>query len=243
MLVAHIATIPNRINSLRLVIASLYPQVDKIFVMLNGHANVPEIDDNQGKINFTILDNSLGDAAKVLNLQKENFNFLCDDDIIYPPNYCEYMLSKHSTHPSTLITLHGKVYRRPVIKSHGGYREAYHCMGEVQGDHTVDTGGTGVMLIPPNTLTITPADCPRKNMLDIWLAKRAKEQNIPIIVIEHSKDFLSYIPQKNTIWDNHRYKDEIYQIEILKSFINGNPDPPRTRNRRTSRRKRTNDRN
>jgi hypothetical protein len=234
--IIQIATLPERIDSFRLTAASLYDQADRIFIMLNGHRYAPAIDDRDNKISFAMLDNSLGDAAKVLNLQKDAFTFLCDDDIIYPPNYCEFMLRGHATHPLALITLHGKVYRRPVTKSHGGYLQAFHCLGDVNGDHVVDTGGSGVMLIPPNTLEISPDDCPRKNMLDIWIAKRAKEQNIPIIVIAHKRDFLTYLPQKTTIWDSHRIKDELYQVEILKSFLIGHtPQKPRRTRKRIRR--------
>ena len=81
----QIATLPNRLDCLRKTVASLYDQVDGIFVMLNGHGVYPVVYDSEDKIGYELLDNQLGDGAKLYNADKrEGFVFLCDDDLIYP---------------------------------------------------------------------------------------------------------------------------------------------------------------
>ena len=67
MIIAHIATIPERVGSLELVVGSLLAQVDKLWVMLNGHTEVPSFLRQLRNVQYEILDNSLGDAAKWLH--------------------------------------------------------------------------------------------------------------------------------------------------------------------------------
>ena len=194
--------------------------MDEIYVSLNGHQVCPDLDDTKHKIYYYMLDNSLGDAAKCYDLDKRNgFIFLCDDDLIYPPNYVSYMLSKYNQHKGSIITLHGKVWQKPVRRAHGGYRENYHCLHTVVGDHIVETGGTGVMLFHTDDFRINVNYCLRPNMLDIWIGKRAKELGVKIIVVEHRAGWLRYLSPLKTIWNSHTKEDEAYQVKILRSFL------------------------
>ena len=233
MTTVHISTIPERQESMLKTIASLYWQTSDIYVMLNGHGYDPHIPDpaaqpetgEGGKIHKVYLNNKHGDAAKVLNLnERKGFVFLCDDDLIYPTGYTDYLISKYHQYGG-IITLHGRIFRRPIVGSHRGHAKIYSCLYDVKGDHKVDIGGTGVMLINTDEFTITTDECPRKNMLDIWVARKAKIKEIPITVIEHPKDYLQYLPQSKTIWNSHRVKDELYQTEILRSFLDNTPYP------------------
>lgn len=220
MRTVHIATLPERKESLLRTIASLYHQSDRVYVMLNGYGYNPHIPDPEGKVTKIPQNNQYGDAAKVLNLNdREGYVFLCDDDLSYPLSYCDYMIAKHKQYSPALITLHGRIYKRPVYKSHGGYLASYHCRKDVTGDHRVDVGGTGVMLLHTSEFNITMDDCPKKNMLDIWVARQSHKLNLPIIVVEHKADFLKYTHHRDNIWNNHMVKDEQYQVEILKSFL------------------------
>jgi hypothetical protein len=188
--------------------------------MLNGHEEYPDYYDVGHKITFHKMNNSLGDAAKVFGLENRNgFIFLVDDDLEYPPNYCSYMLSRYERHKECIISLHGRVFQNPVRKSHGGHKENYRCLNSVAGDHVTDIGGSGVMLFHTDDFRITTADCPQKNMLDIWIGKKAHELGVKIVVVEHKVGWLKYLSPTKTIWDSHTREDEAYQVKILQSFV------------------------
>ena len=207
-------------EGLRLSLDSLYSQVDEIYVSLNGHEVKPYYDDIDDKITWIFLDNSLGDAAKVFGLEnRKGFIFLCDDDLAYPDNYVAYMMSKYDQHKGCIITLHGKVFQHPVRRSHGGYRENYHCLHTSVGDHIVDTGGSGVMLFHTDDFRITVNECPYKNMLDVWIGKKARESGVKIVAVEHKAGWLKYLSPLKTIWNSHTREDEAYQVKVLQSFI------------------------
>lgn len=219
MVTVQIATLPDREVMLWQTVKSLYNQVDEIFIMLNGHTEEPKIPDPSDKIRYVKLRNEYGDAAKVLNFNdRDGFVFFCDDDLAYPPNYCTYMINKYRQ-LGGIITLHGKVFQRPARSAHAYFRENYHCLHTVMGDHRVDTGGTGVMLLNTHDIKIDISDFPRKNMCDIWLAKIAHAQKIPIFVVEHKAGWLTYLNPQSTIWRSHTKEFDQYQVQVLNSFL------------------------
>ena len=221
MVIAHIATIPERENSLRQVLAAISPQVDKTYVSLNGYQVEPDWLHTIRNVECELLDNSLyGDCARYLHFgEDEGYSFFCDDDLIYAPDYCKYMIYKYNQYKGCLITLHGKIYGRPIISPHRGITQNYRCLNTVQGDHDVETGGTGVMLIKIGDIKIRMEEFSRPNMADIWIAKMAYEQNVKIKVVEHEVGIVKYLPQTRTIWRNHTREDDIYQTKILNSFL------------------------
>uniref|UniRef100_A0A6M3IJ97 Glycosyltransferase n=1 Tax=viral metagenome TaxID=1070528 RepID=A0A6M3IJ97_9ZZZZ len=220
MVSAHIASIIGREDSLRQVIAAITSQVDKTYVSLNGYQVEPDWLHTIRNVECELLDNSLGDAARYLHFgEDEGYSFFCDDDLIYSPNYCRYMIHKYNQHKGCLITLHGKIYGRPIISSHRGIIKNYRCLGTVKGDHEVETGGTGVMLINTKDMKINIEDFLRPNMADIWVAKFAHEQNVKIMVIEHNANIVHYLPQATRIWRTRSREDIVYETNILNSFL------------------------
>lgn len=188
--------------------------------MLNGHKEAPNIEDPPKKIHYTFLDNSLGDGAKLWDIDKrEGFVAFCDDDLVYPHNYISYMLAKYEMHPHSIVTLHGKSYSRPIVSSRRGYRERYHCLHTVDGDHRVEVGGTGVMLLNTADVKLDIRRCLRPNMLDIWVAQQAWEQKVPIWVVSHRIGWLRYTSPKDTIWHSRSPQELQYEGHILSSFL------------------------
>lgn len=220
MVTVQIATLPDREVMLWQTVKSLYNQVDEMFIMLNGHTEEPRIPNfPSDKIRYVKLQNEYGDAAKFLDFNKRNgFVLTCDDDLAYPSNYVSYMIAKYRQ-LGGIVSCHGKVFQRPVRSAHAYFRENYHCLHTVVGDHVVDTGGTGVMLLNTKDIKIDIKDYPRPNMADIWTAKLAKEQNIPIFVVEHKAGWLTYLNPQSTIWRSHTKEFDQYQVQVLNSFL------------------------
>lgn len=219
MLTVQIATLPDRETMLWQTVKSLYNQVDQFYIMLNGHETEPRIPDHSDKIRYVKLRNEYGDAAKFLDFNKrEGFVLTCDDDLVYPSNYASYMIGKYRE-LGGIISLHGKLFQVPARSAHAYFKENYHCLHSTHGNHRVHTGGTGVMILNTRDIKIDISDFPVKNMCDIWLGKLAKEQNIPIFVVEHRAGWLTYLNPKNTIWRSHTKEIDQYQVSVLNSFL------------------------
>jgi len=213
----------NRINSLLNTLTSIYNQCDEINVCLNDYnGEIPEFLLSP-KINLTFTDNSKGDAFKFLHLGKENCYYLTiDDDIVYPPNYVEYMVSKCKFYKNkSIITLHGRNFKTFPIKSYyNSANERFYFFQDLNKDVGVQFGGTGVMCFHSSILKKNIDDFLYPNMADVWIGKFANENNIKIICVEHSGNYLKSIEQKETIFDNYKKNDSIQTTIVNQTFLN-----------------------
>lgn len=208
MITAQLATIPQRESSLRLTIASLEKQVDHLSIR-NGDLRISGV---------------MGDAEKFADVESYNgYFFTCDDDLIYPPDYVSYMISKIEQYKrKAVITLHGRNYTPGRIEKYYGGRnrtEAYHCMQRVVGDHQVMVGGTGVMAFHTDTVKVKYEDFKLPNMADLWMGIVCKNQNVPIMVVEHLPNWLlAGYDGEDTIWNKHFNNDSV-QTEMYNKYM------------------------
>jgi hypothetical protein len=210
-----IASIPDREDMLRKTVESLRGQCDKIRVALNDYDHVPDFL-NRGE--FIILNNEKGDAGKFYFADKLTGYLLSgDDDLIYPENYVEYMISGVDRYRSA-CTLHGKTYNRPVV-NFGQTLCTYQCLSDVIGDGKIDVGGTGVMAWHSDFLKVSYANFKSKNMADLWFSKLCWEQGVKIMCLDHKKGNLKYQGPVTTIWRQEKEKGFKEQTELLKTFI------------------------
>ena len=217
--IAQIASIPGRVETLRLTVESLLPQTDMIFVALNGYEAVPDFLTKDKKIVYAVMDNSLGDAAKFYDVDQRNGYFLtCDDDLIYPQGYVGYMIDGVKRHGG-IVSLLGKKYdTRPITSSRGGYTFLCRLQTRAVNDMDVHLGGTGVMAFHTDSIKLTMDNFPRRNMADIWVAKAAAEQGVKITSLAHPARYVKQRNYSQRIWVTER-KNDAYQTEVLNSFL------------------------
>ena len=215
----------NRIDSLVYSLKSIYDQCDEINVCLNNHSGeLPEILFSD-KINLVFTDNSLGDAFKFLHLDKSDGYFITiDDDLIYPPDFIDYMISKSKQYDDKkIITLHGRSFHSfPISSYYRSANEKYRCFDEVKQDVKVQFGGTGVMCFHTSLLKKPISDFLYPNMADIWIGKFAKNIGIEIICVEHKKGYIREIPQQTSIY-NQYVKEDHLQTKVVNEIYKTNP--------------------
>ena len=164
----------NRIESLVKSLESIIDQCDVINVTLNSHdGDIPEILYHD-KINLILSDNSLGDAMKFYMLDKSDGYFLTiDDDLIYPPNYVEYMITKCKEYGNTrVMTLHGRNFSSfPITSYYRSATERYACLNTVNKNVLVQFGGTGVMCFHTDLFKVGIDYFMAPNMADVWIGR------------------------------------------------------------------------
>ena len=213
---ACIASIPEREQMLRKTVESLRDQVDKIYVTLNNYPYIPEfLTDCEG----VILDNLMGDAGKFYFADRlKGYILTCDDDLIYPPDYVEYMIAGLKKYHGCVVTLHGRSYPRPVTHFQR-LKAGYPCLNTVDQDIEVDVGGDGVMCWHTDVLKVKFDDFKQKNMSQLYFSRLCHEQKVPIIVLAHQQGYLIYQFPEWTIWDTEAQSGFTRQTELLKTFL------------------------
>jgi hypothetical protein len=211
----------NRLDSLLKTIDSVIDQCDELNVILNFEVEeIPEVFFNQ-KIKLVFSDNSFGDAMKFYFLTESDGYFLTiDDDLIYPPNYVNFMINKcKQFNDKNVITLHGRSFKKIPTKSYySDATERYSFSQNVKENTAVQFGGTGVMCFHTSLFKLPIEYFKFPNMADVWVGKYCIENNIQIICSEHEKEFVKYIPQKTTIFDEES-KNDFIQTQVVNSIF------------------------
>lgn len=205
-----IASIPERKKQLENTVKSLINQCDLMVIALNNYKSIPEFAKHE-KIEAVLMDNRYGDAAKFIYAWNDGYYFSCDDDILYPSDYIEKMTEKIEFYGNNcIITLHGRKMKQKPLKSYyQGHEKTFNLFYDVEKDTRIDVGGTGVMAFDTEFFKINYRKCVWPNMADIWVAKFAIQQNVPIILAAHKGSDFIYQRSEKTIYEKHKKDDKI----------------------------------
>lgn len=218
---ASIATMPGREAALREALESLLPQVDWLYVYLNGFVRIPSWL-LTGRDKLTVASNiqgDLGDAGKfAAAVDAAGYFITADDDLIYDPGYVQTMIEAIERYDRrAIITLHGKRFTGPLTSY---YRDRanqvrFHNQTAQATDEPVDVPGTGVMAWHTDTIRFTMGDFPQthRNMADLHAGLKAAKDGIPVICIAHTGREVTLSPHidhgRDTIFAHHRRDDRL----------------------------------
>lgn len=223
-IIAGMASIPNRRESLRKVVSSILDQVDELHVYLNGYGSVPVFLQHKKITVYRSQDHDgdLGDAGKFYACEKaKDFFLTIDDDLIYPPDYVATLINHIELYQRRcVVSVHGRILNDAPIESYykGGARKVYRCLKEMEGNRWVNIVGTGVLAYHVSTLQVKRSDFKAPNMADIWFSKLANDQQVPLLVIGHQKGWIEHhesIVMENTIAYHHRHHGDELQTKIV----------------------------
>ncbi len=221
-IIAGMATICGRLESLKEAISSLLPQVDMLYIRLNGYATVPDCCKHPKIIASVDIDNSLGDAGKFICLGQTGYLFFCDDDLIYPCDYVKQMIAAiESNDRKAIITIHGRRFNHfPVSSYYHDKSFRVSCLNPQINQEYLHVPGTGVTAFHSSTISLSMNNFKCSNMADIWLALAAQHQEVPVISIPHNKGWIlmsQNYDESHTIYNLLNHKDE-YQTKIINSI-------------------------
>lgn len=246
--IASMAAIPRREDSLREVVRRLEGQVDHLNICLNGWDSTPEWLDKPW-ITVRLEDNTLGDAGKMIWVEdllseayyaerggrllwkfrhgQGAYHLLADDDIEYPQIYAQVLAARiESYQRQALLGFHGAVLRGDV----GSYyqdRTVHHMTEDSDFDRPVHVLGTGVMAYHTSTLALRVDMFTQTNMADLFVALAAREQGVPMIVLARDADWLRTLedPEGSIYTEAQRTGDEAHTALIMSAGPWGDPLP------------------
>lgn len=236
---AGMATVKGNETALRAAIASILPQVDHLHLYLNGFDTAPLFVANNPRISYHIdpEGTAYGDAGKFWGLEKldKAIYFTCDDDIIYPSDYVERLVSELAMSAGKgIATAHATIMMSPNTGYYKpGSRIVLHFRQALLRRRRVHIGGTGTCAFHSDTVRMTLNDFGVPNMADMWLAQYANANNIPIYAVPRAANWMKplQVARKNIYdessrssgsgFDNSTAQDKILQamspISIIQS--------------------------
>lgn len=209
---AAIATVPERVESLTLAVESLSPQARVQIYENDAWGALP------------------GDCGKFHWLGKVDcdYYFTCDDDLIYPLNYCRRLAYYCDQYEGAyIVTLHGnQYYGIEQEKYYYGALRKYRCLDMVSEQAYVDVPGSGVSCIPRKYQKMIADAMPEiqyPNMADLYLAYALKQCGLKAIVAPHPAGWMKAIPYDGrTVFGDINERpdgDESPMVEMLNRVL------------------------
>jgi hypothetical protein len=227
MIIAQIATIPTRIDTVLKAAFSLMYQVDLVRIIINGDWKgkqgdlVRKIPPHGNILCLMPEGHEIGsDGWKFYDLKgfkPDTLIIICDDDIMYPPDFVKTM--EEELGPGEVITVMGKNLKPRPIKSF--YRDELECFKTFEcnrWDEQVEIPGTCGMAFMKSTCPDLDHTFFKSMNSDIWMGIYCKMNKIPCFVIPHKADWLTNLmpelpPGTPSVFD--RYKDNDGEMTAL----------------------------
>lgn len=228
--IGGMATMPSREDSLRQALPSILPQLDRLYLYLDGHSDIPEWVARDSRIVPILAKSqevSLHASGKFIGLvlTPEPCLYFCfDDDIHYPERYVSHMAAALRRHAyRALVGIHGAVYRLPC-RSYVRDRRVFHFRKGILFDCIVDELGTGTMAFHSRCLPLAPAQWQHPNQSDLMVMLECVRREIPRVVVRREADFLRPITERQ---DDSLYvrslKDDSVQTRLLSEAMASYP--------------------
>jgi hypothetical protein len=197
------ATMPTRSATFARAFSSIVGQVDRLYLYLDGHSEVPRVARNDPRVIpiFSRDEPDLAGNGKFLALMREQqscFYIGVDDDIIYPRNYVARLAARLAAHGSrAVIGVHGAMFNRP-LRSYLHDREVLHFSDELRRSQAVDVLGTGTIMFDTAILKFDASRWSHLGMADLGVAIEASKVGLPTICVARTKDFLLPLEENQT---------------------------------------------
>ncbi len=194
--IASLASVRGREAMLEDAVASLLDQVDVLQVYLNNYAETPAfLRDPRIEVVRSDAYGDLGDAGKFFwagATDEPGYRLICDDDQIFPPDYCEHMLRKvRALGNQAIVGVHGILLKQPVANYYGSNaRHVCNYHHPSAADYPVHVLGTGAVAYHSSTVRLARRDFGHPNMADIWLAVQAQKQDVPLICVARPHNWI-----------------------------------------------------
>ena len=216
----NIATYPPRKALLIKCLTTLskIKLLSNIRVYLNGYDFVPnDLKSIDSRITFLTGGKDLKDNGKFFWAGSvDEYYFSADDDLYYTEKYFHKHIKFLEAHGNNyIVTAHGHLFNKESI-SLDCPKESYHCLHTTTKSAKVHSGGTGVMLIDSGKFPIPMSIFEQGGMADLYVAKYAKEKDVPIICRKHdSKEVILIDPTlEDTLYNKRATMAEAHKVLI-----------------------------
>lgn len=222
--IVGIASIPSREIGLMDTLNSLSPQVDKIYVWLNGYEKTPT-----ANLDNVVFHNGEDCGAvgkmKTLDLVEEDefYFFMADDDIVYPSDYVSHNLKHYEM--GTIQSSHGKIYKKfPILNYSYGDISGFYFGSHISNRVPIHVAGTGVSLTDHTVVRDIPYDSflDYPNMLDVWVSSYCLLNDIPMFIVPHKGGWLrpnNKINQTDSIWETTKDRENEFRTKVFNQYI------------------------
>ncbi|QDI92864.1 glycosyltransferase [Salicibibacter halophilus] len=210
------ATVPSRFHQLQMIVPSLLKQCDKMFIHVNGASDCPTFLKKEKKIRLTFSNRNKGGQMALRGVpQTSGYYFCVDDDLLYPDDYVDKMITFMKKYDDQVIAcVHGSNFNAyaPVRNVFKNKTEVYVSYKGLTVPRRVMIPGVGTACMHTKSFSISPMDFAHKNMRDAVVACKAAKEGISVVAIDRGENWIKKIPVRTEIAKNQAYHGCIDQL-------------------------------
>lgn len=222
-LVAGMATMPSRRETAPRALASILPQVDRLWLFLDRFAEVPAYAEHE-RIRI-LRSQDLGDLRAngkfaALLFEDEPAVFVgVDDDIAYPRDYCATLARALARRPGSVVGVHAAVLP-PSPASYAADLEVLHRRSGQARLAGVDLLGSDSLAFRTDTLRFDVREWADVNMVDLSFALEARRRGVPLVMLPRPAHWLHALDenQDDSIWMGV-LRDDSRQTELARELV------------------------
>lgn len=193
--VAAIATLAGRTETFRQVLAAIRPQVDHVFVYLDGYDAPPAFLSGLERVSVQRAED-VGDlhaSSRFLCLQQLEIPTvvaMVDDDIRYPEKYIDTLVAAlDQVRGQAIVGVHGRIFIPPHKSYVRDAMQVHYGMG-LSKPCQVHELGVGTCAFVSSVLDVDPRRWDRRDMNDITIATEAQRRDLPRVAIAREAEWL-----------------------------------------------------
>lgn len=195
--VAGLATMPSRIGSLKRMLPTILNQVDLLYLFLDRFPSLPDI---QHEKIIVLRSQDFGDLranGKLLGMLFCSANchyYAIDDDILYPPDYCNKLSEQLKLNPNIAIGVHGTQFKNSFhINNYNSDRHIIHRTYNLDRLIEVDIASTDTICLSTSTSRIDVRKWSKVNRVDLCLNIELESLGIKRVLISRKAGWIREI--------------------------------------------------
>lgn len=200
--VAHTATYSPRMKVLENAVDNYAEQFDLWVIYLNDIDDVPEFLTKRKNVRVILGKDSHGDLKDLAkfflagSVEERGTHFMLDDDLVLPSGFAKRMNDTLNAYGrKAVIGTYGGMFKKTPLEDYSKDRRGFGThKSSVLEDMEVEWLGSGIIAYDPDVFKINMDDTPEPHMGDIWLSMKAWKSNVPLVLMAHEKNWISFNP-------------------------------------------------
>lgn len=220
MIIANMATYPGRKDIILDSVKRLLPQVDKLNLCLNEFTDIPLELKDLDKLNPFIPNKDYKDMGKFLHNYNDNdYVLLVDDDIIYPDDYVETLVSYYNKFSdlNCIVGCHGIIYS-DIFDGNALSRKVFSFTKRLDRNRVVNQLGTGTVLLKGSQMPSIEYMLGSEKFVDVRFSKYLYEKKIHLICIERNDNWMKEKTVTNSIFNEFTKKWPLQPIKEVQKI-------------------------
>ncbi|TCJ13419.1 hypothetical protein EZJ19_10230 [Parasulfuritortus cantonensis] len=214
--VGAMATMPTRADSFRVMLDSVLPQLDLLYVFLDGFAEIPAWLSGLAKCRVELIpaDSPLHNASRLLapaRFGAEAVFLFLDDDILYPADYVQRILAGLRRYDyRAWVGFHGTLFL-PPHERFVLHRKTFPFFKRLKRDRQVHLLGCGTLACHSALLGMNPEGWRHPRLDDLYMATEAAGAGIDLIALRRPARWLRAIAQNqpDSMWRQAQDDDRV----------------------------------